>query len=107
MEGQCTHRAGEIKKVADANREFGNQSSRTYRTGISLVANDTLSHATDDLNTTFSETNNAFSLGNTNPFKGRVTILPRAAALSSLPRAVSKRELRLAPMMSAGSESLL
>jgi Carboxypeptidase regulatory-like domain/TonB dependent receptor len=44
------------------------QSRNLYRTGISIVANYTLSHATDDLSTTFSESNNAFSLGYTNPF---------------------------------------
>jgi hypothetical protein len=44
------------------------QSRNLYHTGISLVANYTLAHATDDLSTTFSETNNAFSLGYTNPF---------------------------------------
>ena len=37
-------------------------------TGLSLVANYTYSHSFDDLSTTFSETNNAFSLGYTNPF---------------------------------------
>ncbi len=36
--------------------------------GLSLVANYTYSHTFDDLSTTFSETNNAFSLGYTNPF---------------------------------------
>ena len=44
------------------------QSRNLYHTGISLVANYTLAHATDDLSTTFSETNNAFSLGYTDPF---------------------------------------
>ncbi len=44
------------------------QSSNFRRTGLSLVANYTLSHATDDLSTTFSESNSAFSLGYTNPF---------------------------------------
>ncbi|AXC11618.1 Oar protein [Acidisarcina polymorpha] len=44
------------------------QSSNLHRTGLTLVANYTLSHATDDLSTTFSETNNEFSLGYTNPF---------------------------------------
>jgi hypothetical protein len=43
-------------------------SRNLYHTGIRLVANYTLSHETDDLSTTFSETNNAFSLGYTNPF---------------------------------------
>ena len=44
------------------------QSTNLHRTGISLVANYTFAHSTDDLSTTFSETNNAFSLGYTNPF---------------------------------------
>lgn len=44
------------------------QTTDLHHTGLSLVANYTLSHATDDLSTTFSETNNAFSLGYTNPF---------------------------------------
>ena len=44
------------------------QTTDLHRTGLSLVANYTLSHALDDLSTTFSETNNAFSLGYTNPF---------------------------------------
>ena len=44
------------------------QTTNLHRTGLSLVANYTISHATDDLSTTFSETNNAFSLGYTDPF---------------------------------------
>lgn len=44
------------------------QSTNLHHTGLGLVANYTLGHATDDLSTTFSETNNAFSLGYTNPF---------------------------------------
>ncbi len=48
------------------------QSSNLRRTGISLVANYTFSHELDDLSTTFSETNNAFSLGYTNPFNPRL-----------------------------------
>jgi Carboxypeptidase regulatory-like domain/TonB dependent receptor len=44
------------------------QSRNLYHTGIYLVANYTLGHALDDLSTTFSETNNAFSLGYTDPF---------------------------------------
>ena len=36
--------------------------------GLSLVANYTFAHALDDLSTTFSETNNAFALGYTQPF---------------------------------------
>ena len=43
-------------------------SSNFHHTGLSLIANYTLSHAQDDLSTTFSETNNAFSLGYTDPF---------------------------------------
>jgi hypothetical protein len=40
-----------------------------YRnTGLSLVANYTYAHQLDDLSTTFSETNNAFGLGYTQPF---------------------------------------
>ena len=35
---------------------------------MSLVANYTFAHQFDDLSTTFSETNNAFSLGYTDPF---------------------------------------
>ncbi|QNI34051.1 carboxypeptidase regulatory-like domain-containing protein [Alloacidobacterium dinghuense] len=44
------------------------QTTNFHRTGLGLVANYTFGHATDDLSTTFSETNNAFSLGYTNPF---------------------------------------
>lgn len=44
------------------------QTTNLYHTGLSLVANYTLAHSTDDLSTTFSETNNAFSLGYTDPF---------------------------------------
>ena len=44
-------------------------STNFHHTGLSLVANYTLSHAIDDLSTTFSESNNEFSLGYTNPFK--------------------------------------
>jgi len=49
-----------------ANVQF--QSTNLHQTGLSLVANYTLSHSLDDLSTTFSETNNEFSLGYTNPF---------------------------------------
>ena len=49
-----------------ANVQF--QTTDLHHTGLSVVANYTLAHATDDLSTTFSETNNAFSLGYTNPF---------------------------------------
>ena len=44
------------------------QSSNFHKSGLSLVANYTFGHATDDLSTTFSESNSAFSLGYTNPF---------------------------------------
>ena len=44
------------------------QSTNLHRTGLSLVANYTFAHQFDDLSTTFSETNNAFSLGYTDPF---------------------------------------
>jgi hypothetical protein len=44
------------------------QSTNLHQTGLSLVANYTLSHSLDNLSTTFSESNNAFSLGYTNPF---------------------------------------
>jgi len=44
------------------------QTTNLHRTGISMVANYTFGHSTDDLSTTFSESNNAFSLGYTNPF---------------------------------------
>ncbi len=37
-------------------------------TGLSVVANYTFAHSFDDLSTTFSETNNEFGLGYTNPF---------------------------------------
>jgi len=44
------------------------QTTNLRQTGLSLVTNYTWSHALDDLSTTFSETNNAFSLGYTDPF---------------------------------------
>ena len=44
------------------------QTTNLRRTGLGLVSNYTWSHALDNLSTTFSETNNAFSLGYTNPF---------------------------------------
>ena len=44
------------------------QSTNLHNTGLSLVANYTLAHQLDDLSTTFSETNNAFGLGYTQPF---------------------------------------
>jgi hypothetical protein len=44
------------------------QTTNLRRTGLGLVANYTIAHATDDLSTTFSETNNAFALGYMKPF---------------------------------------
>jgi Carboxypeptidase regulatory-like domain/TonB dependent receptor len=44
------------------------QSTNLHHTGLSLVLNYTYSHATDDLSSTFSSTNNEFSLGYTDPF---------------------------------------
>jgi hypothetical protein len=44
------------------------QTTDLHHTGLSIVANYTLAHQLDDLSTTFSETNNAFSLGYTDPF---------------------------------------
>ena len=44
------------------------QANNLHHSGLSLSGNYTLAHATDDLSTTFSESNNAFSLGYTNPF---------------------------------------
>lgn len=49
-----------------ANLQF--QTTNLHRTGLGLIANYTLAHAMDNLSTTFSETNNAFSLGYTDPF---------------------------------------
>jgi len=49
-----------------ANVQF--ETTNLHHSGLSVVANYTLAHALDDLSTTFSETNNAFSLGYTNPF---------------------------------------
>ena len=49
-----------------ANVQF--QTTDMHHSGLSVVANYTLAHAMDDLSTTFSESNNAFSLGYTNPF---------------------------------------
>lgn len=48
------------------------QSSNLHKTGLSLIANYTWAHAIDELSTTFSETNNAFSLGYTDPFSPRL-----------------------------------
>jgi hypothetical protein len=44
------------------------QSANLRQSGLGLTANYTFAHSLDDLSTTFSETNNAFSLGYTNPF---------------------------------------
>jgi Carboxypeptidase regulatory-like domain/TonB dependent receptor len=44
------------------------QTTNYRNTGLSIVANYTYSHQTDDLSTTFSETNNAFGLGYLQPF---------------------------------------
>jgi hypothetical protein len=44
------------------------QSTNFRNTGLSVVANYTFAHQIDDLSTTFSETNNAFGLGYTQPF---------------------------------------
>jgi len=44
------------------------QTTNYRNTGLSLVANYTYAHQLDDLSTTFSETNNAFGLGYTQPF---------------------------------------
>jgi hypothetical protein len=44
------------------------QTTNYHNSGLSLVANYTYSHQLDDLSTTFSETNNAFGLGYTQPF---------------------------------------
>jgi Carboxypeptidase regulatory-like domain/TonB dependent receptor len=44
------------------------QMTNLHRSGLSLVANYTLAHATDELSTSFSETAGAFNLGYTNPF---------------------------------------
>ncbi|WP_433967004.1 carboxypeptidase regulatory-like domain-containing protein [Tunturiibacter gelidiferens] len=49
------------------NLQFSTQN--IHRTGLSLIANYTIAHATDDLSTTFSETSAGnFSLGYTNPY---------------------------------------
>lgn len=44
------------------------QTTNLRQTGLGIVTNYTWAHALDDLSTTFSETNNAFSLGYTDPF---------------------------------------
>lgn len=65
------------------------QATNLASTGLSLTANYTYSHSIDDLSSTFSSSNNAFSLGYTEPFnpgfdrgssdfdiRNRVTIAP-------------------------------
>jgi hypothetical protein len=44
------------------------QTTNYHNKGLSVVANYTFGHQLDDLSTTFSETNNAFGLGYTQPF---------------------------------------
>jgi len=44
------------------------QTTNYRNTGLSVVANYTVAHQLDDLSTAFSETNNAFGLGYTQPF---------------------------------------
>jgi hypothetical protein len=44
------------------------QMTDLHHSGLSLVANYTLAHATDELSTSFSETADSFNLGYTNPF---------------------------------------
>ncbi|HEY1984778.1 MAG TPA: TonB-dependent receptor [Terracidiphilus sp.] len=44
------------------------QMTNLRNTGLTVVTNYTLAHQMDDLSTTFSESNNAFSLGYTDPF---------------------------------------
>ncbi len=44
------------------------ESSNLYHSGFGITANYTYAHQLDDLSTTFSESNNAFSLGYTNPY---------------------------------------
>jgi len=48
------------------------QTTNLHRTGLGLVGNYTWSHELDELSTTFSETNGAFSLGYTDPFNPRL-----------------------------------
>jgi len=48
------------------NAEF--ESTNLNHTGLGVTANYTYSHQLDDLSTTFSESNNEFSLGYTNPY---------------------------------------
>jgi hypothetical protein len=44
------------------------ESSNLYHSGFGITANYTYAHELDDLSTTFSESNNAFSLGYTDPY---------------------------------------
>src|SRR5579863_7777580 len=53
-----------------ANVQF--QTTNLHNSGLSLIGNYTFSHSLDNLSTTFSETNNAFSLGYTNPFNPKM-----------------------------------
>jgi hypothetical protein len=48
------------------------QTTNLHQTGLGLVGNYTYSHQLDELSTTFSETNGAFSLGYTDPFNPRL-----------------------------------
>lgn len=48
------------------NVEF--QTTNLHQSGLSIVANYTFAHALDNLSSTFSESNSAFSLGYTDPF---------------------------------------
>jgi len=47
---------------------FKVEDTNFHKYGLQLTANYTISHALDDLSTTFSESNNSFNLGYTNPF---------------------------------------
>jgi outer membrane receptor protein involved in Fe transport len=49
-----------------ANVQF--QTTNLHNSGLNVVANYTYAHAIDNLSSTFSESNNAFSLGYTDPF---------------------------------------
>jgi hypothetical protein len=85
--GDPTAVGGNTNKLTRLNNQYSNINNRgsngdsyyqslniqfqttNYRnTGLSMVANYTFAHALDDLSTTFSETNNAFALGYTQPF---------------------------------------
>ncbi len=58
--------SGAASHYQGVNLEF--QSTNVRQTGLGVVANYTFAHQLDDLSTTFSESNNEFSLGYTNPF---------------------------------------